>query len=470
MSDGAPRLRMHERVPLTVLPVVGLCGVLWLITVRLNWPGHYSVDSIVQLAEGMTGFYVSFNPPGMSIVLGEVSRWGGHGAFMALSAGLYFTALARLLLRGWPGLRRGWPMLLLATCIALSPVTLIYNGTVWKDVFCANLLLLAFVLVPAPRALRPWPAIASAILLAAVAARVREHGAIAAMVLIAYAAWTLDPRTGRWPVRGRRVLQLGGLWLGLTLALGGLIASQVVEAPASGKGWRIAMRFEIAGMVFHSRHPEAVLTRFGIDPDAAMKAVHEAYTPQRVDTLGAFTATLNRTKPALLPLWWALLREEPLSLWRHKTAAAGELLGRRTDSRCLPAHVGVSVEAMDILRRNMPYDFPPGFLPIRSVYTQQLYNYRQWGLAAFTGWPYALLLVAALSLGLQRRNALASSLALAGLLYVASFVVAGLACDFRYQYFGVAASLFAGLALCQRRPTPAVAVPEVRQPPAGITP
>jgi hypothetical protein len=458
MSDPGSGPCRHLR-PASIIPVVGLCALLWLITVRLNWPGHYSVDSLVQLAEGMTGFYVSFNPPGMSILLAQVSRWGGHGPFMALSAVLYFAALALLMLRGWPGLRRGWSVLLLAICIALGPVTLIYNGTVWKDVFCANLLLLAFALVPVPGAPRPWPAIGAALLLAGLATRVREHGALASVVLIAYAAWSLHPGAGHRADRGRVSLRLGALWLGLTLALGGLITSQQIESPAGGKGWRIALRFEIAGMVFHSRHPEAVLTRFGIDADAAVKAVREAYTPQRVDTLRAFNATLSREKPDLLRLWWALLRDEPSSLWRHKSAAAAALLGNRTDGGCLPAHVGVSGEVLDILRRTMPYEFPPGFLPAPSPHTQQLYHYRQWGLAAFSGWPYILLLLATLALGLHRRDALATSLALAGLLYVGSFIVAGMACDFRYLYFGVAASMLAGLVLWQRTPTPAICEP-----------
>lgn len=436
------------------LPVPIVCAALWLVTVWLDWPGHYSLDSIVQLAEGMTGFYASFNPPGMSVLLAWVSRWGGHGAFMALDAALYFAALALVLRDGGPGWRRRWPVLLLAGAVALGPVTLIYNGTVWKDVFCANLLLLAFALVTTRRDAPPWAVIGASMLLAAMATLVRQQGAIAALVLVVATAWAIDRNTVHVParMRGLRLLQVGALWIGWVLALSWLVASQQTETPPGGKGWRVAARFDIAGMVVHARHPDAVLRQFGIDADAAVRAARQSYTPERVDTLAAFNATLVGVKSQMLPLWWALFRAEPLSLLEHKAAAAAQLLGNRLDGRCLPAHVGVSSDALDILRRNMPYTFPPGFLPAAPRHTDLLYRYRQWGLAAFSGWPYALLLVAVLAAGLRTRNATASSLALAGLAYVGSFLVVGLACDFRYQYFGVAAAMLAALALWRRTP------------------
>ncbi len=457
-----PASAAHPQRRFGALPVPIVCAALWLVTVWLDWPGHYSLDSVVQLAEGMTGFYASFNPPAMSVLLAWVSRWAGHGAFMAINAALYFAALALVLRDGGPGWRRRWPVLLLAGAVALGPVTLIYNGTVWKDVFCANLLLLAFALVTTRRDAPPWPVVGAAMLLAALATLVRQQGAFAALVLVVATAQAMNRNAVRGPARLRwlRLLQVGALWVGWVLVLGWLVAAQQTTTPTAGKGWRVAARFDIAGMVAHAHHPEAVLRQFGIDADAAVRAARQSYTPQRVDTLAAFNATLIGVKSQMLPLWWALFSAEPMSLLEHKAAAAAQLLGNRLDGRCLPAHVGVSADALDIVKRNMPYSFPPGFLPAAPRHTDLLFRYRQWGLAAFSGWPYALLLVGVLVVGLRTRNATASSLALAGLVYVGSFLVVGLACDFRYQYFGVAAAMLAALALWRRTPPESASTPE----------
>ena len=57
----------------------------------------------------------------------------------------------------------------------------------------------------------------------------------------------------------------------------------------------------------------------------------------------------------------------------------------------------------------------------------------------FTGWGWLALLTVVFLLGFWRKAFFIQALAMGGLVYVGSFVVIGIACDFRYQYFGVLA-------------------------------
>ena len=44
-------------IPTAKSAVTALLLVLWLAVVALNWPGHFSTDSLIQLLEGRTGHY-----------------------------------------------------------------------------------------------------------------------------------------------------------------------------------------------------------------------------------------------------------------------------------------------------------------------------------------------------------------------------------------------------------------------------
>src|SRR6185312_3892542 len=116
--------------------VTALLLALWLGVIALNWPGHFSTDSVIQLLEGRTGHYETWHPPVMSLLLGLADAvTPGAGLFAAFDATLLFGSLL-LLVRvrdqvSW------WAIPVLAAC-ALTPQFLLYPGLVWKDVLFAH--------------------------------------------------------------------------------------------------------------------------------------------------------------------------------------------------------------------------------------------------------------------------------------------------------------------------------------------
>lgn len=418
------------------------------LTVTLNWPGHYSVDSIVQLAEGMTGYYFSFNPPLMAELLGVVSRFAGHGIFMAINASIFFVAIGLIWYRKVTGFKHLLLVGPVALFVALNPVTLIYNGTVWKDVFCANLLLLSFSIVYSSKNSK---AIFFALLLAAMAAQVRQQGAIVSVIICCYAALQITaPAHRHFSPLSKNFLKCFTGWVLMGVALSFFVSSLQTEKVGNpGQGFLSAARFDIAGMIYFGDSPQSVLSQYVKDPVAAINAAKKEYSPERVDTLNTFPNALGtESNGQTYQLWWAMVRADPSSFIRHKRAAAQKLFGSRMQNQCLPVYLGVADETLDIFKRiEYPYAFPTGFLPTRSSHIPELWNYVQFGLAFYTGWLWLALLMTVLVVGLLMRNMFAVGLSLGGLLYSGSFMVIGLACDFRYQYFGVVASMLGMLAI-----------------------
>ncbi|HEX3405730.1 MAG TPA: hypothetical protein VHS81_00715, partial [Caulobacteraceae bacterium] len=96
-GSGAPRL-------LAGLAIV----VAWAACLALNWPGHFTWDSVMQLAEGRRGLYSGQHPPVMSWLLGLAdAAQPGAAPFVALQATLVFAPLLAFVLIGrgsWLGL------------------------------------------------------------------------------------------------------------------------------------------------------------------------------------------------------------------------------------------------------------------------------------------------------------------------------------------------------------------------------
>lgn len=445
LNPSETRLRSHADQWGLFAVLVACYG----LTVVLNWPGHYSVDSIIQLVEGMTGKAVSYNPPLMGEVLGAISKMAGHGWFMALSAGAYFAAIALLLRRYQWGLYAWIAVAVTTIAVAVNPVTLVYNGTVWKDVFCTNLTLLAFAV--SQTTLGRWRMGASlAILLAAAAVLVRQQAIIPGISLCTLLAWqfSMNARGTLWRFARELVFWLALLGVATT-TLGQWVQSrqQSAFAPPS-LGFIVAAQFDIAGMLYYADDPEAVLGKYFSSPHSVMTAVRESYSPERVDTLVPFYAfSRTLTTQRKLELWFDLIKAAPSAYLHHKYSFAQSLLGSRSDGQCLPASLGVATDATDILHStyDYPFSFPVGFVPAKSSHLDFLNPYVMKSLGIFSGWPWMTILVIALLIGQARKDALLVALSVGGLLYALSFLVVSVACDFRYIYFAVATSMVCAL-------------------------
>lgn len=428
------------------------CLSLWAFTIYINWPGHYSFDSIVQLAEGMTGYYVSPHSPLMSQILGGVTRIGGHGLFIAINSFLFFLAQFFILSKFKNLGFRLLLMLVLVAVVSLNPMVLIYNGTVWKDVFCANLLLLSFVTIWFFKDTHRLLGVTIGLGLAVIASMVRQQGALVAIVIMLYTAWAVrKPGITTRIMFFRSILVYSFSMILLFSAIHSVVKFRQEEVVQGimATGLMSAAAFDVAGMIVNSDSSKAVLSLYISNSTEALKLARQFYTPARIDTLSPFLASISHlSEKELLDLWFDLALHQPSSLFKHKANAALALFSRNESVHCLPVHIGVVGNALDFLQQaGYPYHFPQGFLPNQSDFLEILFLYSESMPYIFTGWFWLALLALFFFLGFRRKICFIHALAIGGLVYVGSFVVVGLACDFRYQYFGVVAAMSGALIL-----------------------
>ena len=111
----------------------------------LNRPGHLTIDSLVQIAEGRSGVFESYNPLFISVVFGRLTALTGGTASLVFIAAAAFALAAWLLLSRIA--RPRLPGLLGCAVLLFLPILLIYPGIVWKDVWFAHSALLGFGLI-----------------------------------------------------------------------------------------------------------------------------------------------------------------------------------------------------------------------------------------------------------------------------------------------------------------------------------
>ncbi|HEX7884849.1 MAG TPA: hypothetical protein VF474_02640, partial [Phenylobacterium sp.] len=182
----------------------------FLLMLRLNLPGHLTVDSVLALHEGRFGVRTTWNPAFFGWLLGVLDRIRpGTELAVGLSGLLLFGAWALL-----PALRprTSWLAPVVALGLVSLPQVMIYPGIVWKDVqfaaaAVAGFVLLAFAVRDRART-TPWVSLILAALLFAAAGLLRQNGLILALPAALAIAWA---RSG--PAGWRRSLGLAGGWL-----------------------------------------------------------------------------------------------------------------------------------------------------------------------------------------------------------------------------------------------------------------
>lgn len=422
---------------LGVLPTVLVCAAL---TVAVHYPGHMSIDTIIQLYEGTTGVYLSNQPPAMSLLLAKL----GPAAMLVATVGLYAAAVIALLslIPAKTSYRH-----LAAVVLFLYPVTFAYNGILWKDVLFANLALLGFLLLALARPPRRWLVLVVSGALLGVACAVRQQGLVAA-AFAAFAAWIA---VADRPGRGARIGCLASWAAGFVAAVSLLAvavsatATRVQSVAATGPIYQLVL-FDLAGIV--TARPEIALPPFkraGVDR-VALQRKFSRYTPERVDTL----APVDDGTPdplngipfqTLAGAWGSAVWDSPGAYLQHRFATMSWLLGFHDVTHCLPYHFGISEEPAAMARElALGHAVSKRVLMLRELEGQFLRLYRPFVYASV-----ALVLVAWLAWRDRVRHAPIILLQVAGLAYVAAYLAIGIACDFRYAYFMVVAAIF-GLA------------------------
>lgn len=409
------------------------------LMLRLNLPGHLSVDSVLGLHEGRFGLRETWNPAIYGWLLGVADRiTPGTAAVVVMNGVLLFGAWASLLaLRT----RVSWLAPLAAALAIALPQALVYPAIVWKDVLFATFTIAGFAILALAarnRLERPLIALAVSALLFAAAGLFRQNG----LILAVFAG--LSIALVAWPAGWRRALGLGSGWLAgvaaLTFVLSIVAQPTGIGPPdsAGGRGLRILQTYDLVGAAaLEPGRPMPVLDAVRPDLDDVIREqAPKIYTPVRADPIVGDAVLGPVIKQAergdIRGEWLRLVTEDTGLYLRLRTDVFRWVFATPDIDRCLPIHLGVEGPAAALKDLAIPAG--------RDHDDARLYNYVTWFFdtpamshVAFAG----LALVVGVVLLIRRDPAdlMVAGLLAGALAFTASFFVISLACDYRYLYF-----------------------------------
>ena len=433
MRSRAPNASLAKPLTLLIL-AIGFVAVL-----VADLPGHLSYDSVLQLHDGRTGHYNSWHPPIMAWLLGLGDAvLPGTAVFVALNAALLFASLAMVVMARR---RVGWFAPIVAAVMVASPLLLIYQGIVWKDVLFANAAVAGFLaLSQAVRVERfAWRAalVIWAFLLFGVATLIRQNGLL---VLLAgtVALIGMVVRLGGRP-RLKAGLVLGIVAFSLTAALcfaaDAALMTRRIDALGPVAQLRALQGYDIIGALSHDPKIDLAPLDSPALAQSWRNAAAKTYTPERMDAL---YDALEIGKPSKVPnaavarQWRAVITQHPQAFLQHRWEVFRWTFFTPVLTQCLPVWAGVDgpanlLEELGLVGQQRPQD------EALETYAGGFY-----GTPVFSHVFYAVLAVAALLLLARLRrpgDAAIAFMLLSALGFAASFALISLACDYRYLYF-----------------------------------
>lgn len=418
--------------------------VLWLVLavgglamLRLNLPGHLSVDSVLALHEGRFGVRTTWNPAIYGWLLGILDRVVRGTSLVVILSGLCLFGSWAALAQLRP--RTSWLAPAVALGVIALPQALIYPAIVWKDVLFADAAVAGFVVLATAlrrgRVEAGW--LALSIVLFAAAGLLRQNGLILAVAAATALAWAL------WARGWGRSLVIASAWLAavavVALVFSALAQPQGAGTPdqAGGKGLRILAFYDIAAAAHlkpgrPTPHIDRVAPAVG---DHLRANADRLYSPERVDVLGRdawLKDAVNALPDAVIVGDWRdLVTREP-GLWlRARWLAFEQVAATPIIDRCLPVTLGVhgppeTLKALGMKERMSRHD-------------ARLYNYVTWFLdtPAMSHLAYGVVAAVVGLVLLCRRDP--ADLVIAGfmagsLAFALSFFAISIACDYRYLY------------------------------------
>lgn len=413
----------------------GYAAMLW-----QDFPGHMSVDSIIELHEGRFHVRENWGPAIYAWLLGVFDRLSpGTGLYLVVSGLLLFGAWASL-----PQLRRraAWWLAPVAAGVVALPDVVVYQGIVWHDVLFANTAIagfvcLGFVARSWERPRRPWIRLALSVLLISAAGLIRQNG----IVLLPIAALAMG--WAAWGAGWRRAALWGVGWLGAAAVVTAVLSvTALPQGPgfekANAQGFRAIAAYDLMGALV--RDPSLSLPHISAEsPRAAQVMRAEAadyWSPQRIDFIQD-SAALNEvliplSTSAILADWKTLILKRPDLYVPVRLQVFRWVFATPVIDVCLPVYLGV--------------DGPPR--QMRALGLERTWGDRETRLLNYATWFYdtpamSHLAYAALALALSgflliRRDPADKpilALMVGGVVFAATFLPLSLACDYRYLYF-----------------------------------
>jgi uncharacterized protein (TIGR03382 family) len=435
---------------------VAIIVAMGAVTFALNFPGHLSYDSVVQLSEGRTGVYSGEHPPVMSWLLGVADALShGPAVFVAFDIALIFGALLALVRLG-PA--RSWWAAILAALLAFTPQLLIYPAIVWKDVLFAGASIAGFTCLawaaarwdsPAWR----WSLLAGALALLSLAALARQNGAVVLPIAAGAIAWIgLKVGSGvrRAALRGLGFLATSAV---IVLASSAALATRLDGSTSLSSAWETLQLYDLTSAVVRDPGVELPVLRArdpGLETALRTRAV-AAYSPVRVDSLEPVFGDLDGNDAvarAVAAQWRDLMLRRPWLYLRVRAVAFDWVFLTPRPGDCGLIETGIDGPAEEmrlagIKPRDTPMDDALGNYALRFTGTP-IFSH-----AAYAGVGLALLVWL-----LRRRSvsdiAVGAMLA-SGLTFAASFALISISCDYRYLYgldlSVIAAALYAAASI-----------------------
>jgi hypothetical protein len=396
----------------------------------MNAPGQLSYDSISQLADGRAGFYNSWHPPVMAWLLGLFDRLvPGTLLFLIFQSLLLVGALLALL---WLK-PRGWASAVVVAAIMATPQWLLYQGEIWKDILFANAAIAGFAALAVYAQTRRQAALALGLLLLVLAASTRQNG----LVLLPVAAVTMGLIARR---RGGPGWRHGALFLLAALVLTAAVNLALAQRTDGGDGasaqLRLGQSYDLAGAL--ARKPDLVLP-LGADPelDRVLRSRGRVlYTPLHNDPMAADPAISRAlTDPpdgVIASAWRSLILDHPLLYLETRGAAFAAVLTTPDVIACHLAVIGVSGPPALLKRLGLTGGIRPQDQRLGS------YAHLFFGTPVFSHLAWGGLALVLLVLLIRRGEP--ADLAVAGLLcgafiFIITFAIISIACDYRYLVF-----------------------------------
>ena len=413
------------------------------VSLAFNLPGHMSYDSVLQLSQGRSGLYNSWHPPVMAWLLGlfdTIVR--GTGLFVLFDTLLLYGGLAVLVLAP---LRTSWWAAIPLLLWAMIPDGLIYPGIVWKDVLFAAAALCGFVglVLTAgawPRRRLRFGLIVASFLLLSLAALSRQNGMVILPVAAVALGWMASRFGGHKPLHSAiayALIPLAGAGLVMAAAHAGLEARSDGE-PSQTYQLEDLQAYDLAAAL--QARPDFPLDRLkAANPPLEQLLRTRAarrYTPERLDAISGMPELekplFDTPLQVMSAQWRDLVLGHPWLYLKIRARDFFWVLATPGVDACLPFFDGVAGPEPWVTQLGLKNQERPQDLALKAW--GEPWSHSPFGSHVL----YAALDVALMALLLRRRRT--SDIAIAGLLaaalvFVATFFVISVACDYRYLYF-----------------------------------
>ncbi len=395
-------------------------------------PGQLSVDSLIQLYEGRFGQSISFNPPFMSALLGWLDKLGNAPISFVLIMQAFFSISIWLVLSSQTKIQ---PFrLCLAMLVLTNPIIALYTGIVWKDVLLAHSVLLMYLYINHLHLKNINVNLFHIVIslgLMTVTVGSRQQGIL---FLIPAAVWLSVISSSRIASKFCRL----AIFIIIPLVLNFLISKtlevskQVDDRPTEYVGVQIAIHYDLVGILAHQGNLAKGTSPLLINE---LEAEIPLYSPYRVDTLPVWTSQyllmpfMNKVK-----LWYSTIVENPIAYFSHRGDHFSTLLGFNDTRLCLPVFSGVNQFYHRVINAELATIL--GITPGDYSYSQDIKSFGQSyaNTPLFSLWFYSLICIIVSIILIKRNEYILATFGFTSLAFLASYLIIGIACDFRYGY------------------------------------